>query len=125
MARRILVVDDEPDFCETLHDFLVGKGYEAEVASNGDDALSAYMKDRFDVVLLDVDMPGKSGLETLRELKAFDPNVCVIMVTGVLEKGLHRMVMAEGAFDYISKPFNFERLELAIKTRIFLHNIHK
>lgn len=125
MARRILVVDDEPDFCEAISDFLVEKGYQVRVANNGTDALSAYKLERHDVVLLDVEMPGISGLETLRELKAIDPDVCVIIVTGVLEKGLHRMVMTEGAFDYITKPFNFDRLELAIKTKILLHNIHK
>lgn len=125
MAKNILIVDDEPHFCEALKDFLTEKGHDVEVVHDGSDALESYGQRRPDVVLLDVEMPGKSGLETLRELKALDPEACVIVITGVLQKELHKLVMAEGAFDFISKPFNFDRLETALRTKTLIYGLPK
>lgn len=122
---RILLVDDEPVFCKLLGEFLEGQGYKVTLAFNGDEALKAYAARRPDLVLLDVNMPGKNGLDTFRELKTLDPLVNVIMVTAVLDSGLCAKLTAEGARDYITKPVNFRRLELAVKTRLLLSNIDK
>lgn len=119
-VKRILVVDDEVDFCEMIQEFLSGNGFRVEVVYDGNEALSAYEKNRYDIVLLDFWMRGKNGLETLRALKGLDPKVNVIMITAVLDKKLYRLVMAEGAFDYLTKPVNLEHLDLAIKTRLAL-----
>lgn len=124
-ANKILVVDDESSFCDVMRDFLAGKGYRVDVATNGDQAVETYMEEKADVVLLDVRMPGKNGLETLRELKAIDPDVNAIMITAVLDRELYRLVMAEGALDYITKPLNFERLDLAIRTRLALRSLDR
>lgn len=120
IAKKILVVDDEEEFCETIREFLEANGYQVIVANNGEAALLAYLNEKPDVVLLDFWMPGKSGLETLRELKGIDPKVNVIMVTASLDKKLYRLVMAEGAYDYLNKPLNLNNLKLAIKTRLAL-----
>ena len=125
MAKNILIVDDEPHFCEALKDFLLEKGHNVEVVHDGFDAVESYGRRRPDVVLLDVEMPGKTGLETLRELKALDPQACVIVITGVLQKELHNLLMAEGAFDFISKPFNFDRLEMALRTKTLIYGMPK
>jgi DNA-binding response OmpR family regulator len=114
MSSKILVVDDEPDFCEALGDFLEAKGCSVLEAHDGDQALAVYRQERPDVVLLDVRMPGKDGLEALRELRAFDPEARVIMITAVPEGELDKQAIAdvdEGTLDYITKPFDLHSLE--------------
>ncbi len=117
-AKKILVVDDEPDFCEVLRDFLGSKGYEVAIALSGEEALPAYMQEKPDVVVLDIQMPGMDGLETLRELKALDQGANVIMVTVIEDDEIAKRAMAEGAFDYITKPVDRDYLELALITKI-------
>ena len=118
--KKVLVVDDEPLFCEMVSKFLVGKGYSVVEAYGGEQALTIYSEDRPDLVVLDVRMPGKDGLETLQELRASDPEASVIMVTAVLDDEVVGQAMADGALDYITKPLNLHSLELAIKMRLGL-----
>lgn len=117
MSEKILVVDDEPAFCEVLRDFLKSKGYNVVVANSGDEALSTYLEERPDVVLMDVRMPGKDGLTTLKELKGIDPEVKAVMVSAVHDEEVVQQAKSEGAF-YIHKPINFQYLELAISTKL-------
>ncbi len=118
MLKKVLVVDDEPSCCEMLREFLAERGYHPVVANSGAEALVAYEQERPDVVLLDVLMPDKDGLETLRELKAMDPEAGVVMVTAVQEKQLALEAMTEGAFDYITKPIDCRYLDLVLKTKM-------
>jgi DNA-binding response OmpR family regulator len=118
MSRRVLVVDDEPSVCDVLKEFLQSCGYEVEVSYSGDEALAAYQREKPDVVLLDVRMPGKDGIETLGELKAIDASATVIMVTAVHKEEVVKQALAAGAADYITKPINPQSLELAIRTKI-------
>ena len=120
MTNKILVVDDEPDFCEALREFLEEKGFTVIEANSCEEGLSAYRQHRPDIVLLDIQMPGKDGRETLQKLKAFDPEVNVIMITALHEEDLALEAMAEGAFDYITKPVNPYYLEMALMTKIGL-----
>lgn len=106
MQNKILLVDDEPSVCRMLRQFLESKDYSVGETYNGDEALEAYSQERPDVVLLDVRMPGKDGIETLQDLMAFDPRASVIMVTAAREEDLARQALAEGAFDYITKPID-------------------
>ncbi|MDV2504477.1 MAG: response regulator [bacterium] len=119
-GHKILVVDDEIAVCKELNKFLEFKGFSVVEAYDGDQALEAYRDEKPDIVLLDIRMPGKDGLETLRELKALDPEVSVIMVTAVHEEALAKQAMTEGAFDYITKPINPDYLELALMTKIVM-----
>ncbi|MDV2496227.1 MAG: response regulator [bacterium] len=120
MSNKVLVVDDEPSVCRALRSFLVDKGYDVVEAHDGDQALSAYSSEKPKVVLLDIRMPGKDGLETLRELKAIDPEASVIMVTAVYEEEVALQAMANGAFEYVTKPIDPDYLELAIATNFAL-----
>ncbi|MDV2480107.1 MAG: response regulator [bacterium] len=120
MTNKILVVDDEPDFCEALREFLEERGFSVVLANSCEEGLSAYRQHRPDIVLLDIQMPGKDGRETLQELKAFDPEVNVIMITALHEEDLALETMADGAFDYITKPVNPDYLEMALMTKIRL-----
>ena len=120
MSNKILVVDDKPDFCEALRDLLKGKGYHVVVVLSGEEALPAYMQHQPNLVMLDMMMPGMSGLVTLRELKGLDPEASVVVVTALKEEGLAKQAMDEGAFAYITKPINPEHLELVIMTELAL-----
>ena len=104
---RVLIVDDEPDFVETIVKRLKGKGLDAEGVLNGRDAIALLDKAEFDVCVLDVKMPGMDGLETLSEMKKKDSLMEVIMLTGhgSVESGIRGLQL--GAYDYIMKPVPF------------------
>jgi DNA-binding NtrC family response regulator len=120
MTGRILVVDDEPFVCKALRKFLERKGFEVEVAHGCDEAVESYNTERPDMVLLDVRMPGKDGLETLRELRALDPKAVVIMLTAIQDMELAKRALTEGALEYINKSVNLDALELTLKSKMAL-----
>ncbi|MFQ6672426.1 MAG: response regulator [Candidatus Tectimicrobiota bacterium] len=122
MPKKILVVDDEPSFCEVLRDLLEGNGYHVVEAHNGKEALKAYRRERPDVMLLDVLMPGRSGLRTFRELRALDPEARVIMVSVLHEEALAKQAMDAGAIDYIAKPINLNDLEEALMANLAMQD---
>jgi DNA-binding NtrC family response regulator len=111
MLRKVLVVDDDPQACDILRKFLVGKGYNTVEAYSGDKALAVFSQERPDAVLLDIVMPGMDGVETLRELKDLDPSVNVIMVTAVQDEEVAKQAKVDGALEIMNKPINVYRLE--------------
>jgi DNA-binding NtrC family response regulator len=115
--RRVLVVDDDEQVREMLRDLLVAN-YDVEMRASAVVALADYRTLRPDVVLLDVHMPEMNGLDALREIKALDPNVPVIMVTGLSDKQLPSDVFRLGAFAYLPKPFQLPYAEHLIRTAL-------
>ena len=107
---KILIVDDENDFRETIIKRLRARKIEVEGADSGPAALEMLADRDFDVVVLDVKMPGMDGIETLREIKLKKPLVEVIMLTGhaSVESGIQGMQL--GAFDYVMKPVALDDL---------------
>lgn len=107
---RVLVVDDEKEFLETIIKRLQKRNIFVEGAESGEKALEMVRTGNFDVVLLDVKMPGMDGVETLREIKKVKPLTEVIMLTGhaSVESGIEGMKL--GAFDYLMKPMELEQL---------------
>lgn len=104
---RVLLIDDDPAIVEALGSYLEGdEGYVVEAAFSGDKGLSALAAHRPDVVLLDVNMPGMSGLEVLKRIRKIDTSIPVIMVTGASHDEASD-ALANGAFAYIPKPFDF------------------
>lgn len=101
---RVLIVDDELDFLETIVKRLKRRKIDATGVSSGKDALRILQEQHFDVVILDIRMPGMDGLETLKELKRTMPLMEVILLTGhaSVESGMQGMQL--GAFDYVMKP---------------------
>ena len=116
--KKILVVDDEPLFRKMQRRFLVGEGFSVVEARDGDEAIIAYKNQRPDVVLLDVRMPGKDGLETLRELKANDPEARVMMLTADCDEDVIDRAWADGAADYVTKPINLKYLGATLQAVI-------
>lgn len=120
IKSKILVADDEPSIVETLRRFLEKKNYQVVTASDGIEALEKVKHEKPDVVLLDIEMPGKSGLEVLKELKKHHPDIGVIMVTGVKDEAVGTNALSMGAFDYIVKPFDADYLEKALSWKLKL-----
>ncbi len=108
---KVLVVDDEPEAVELLTEFLSSKGYEVLTATSGEEALRRVKEERPHLVLLDIQMPKMNGLEVLRRIREIDPEMGVIMATGVNEEDVGRKALELGAFDYIVKPLDMKYLE--------------
>ena len=104
MKIKLLLVDDEKDFIESLAERLQLRDFDVKTALNGDDAIKLVSENEFDVIILDVKMPGKSGIETLKEIKNINQLSQVIMLTGhaTVESAIQGMKL--GAYDYIMKP---------------------
>ncbi len=101
---RVLIVDDEDDFRETIVKRLNSRKIFADGAENGKTALGMIEKNSYDVIVLDVKMPGIDGIETLRQLKLKKPELEVIMLTGHASVDFGIKGMQLGAFDYVMKP---------------------
>ncbi len=115
---RILIVDDEPAIRRALRPPLMELGFHFTEASRGEEALQLLHSGAFDVVLLDINMPGIGGIETLRRIRAFAPRLPVLMVT--VREGEEEKVEALelGADDYITKPFSTRELIARIRTAV-------
>jgi DNA-binding NtrC family response regulator len=110
MKIKVLLVDDEKDFIESLAERLQLRDFDVSTALNGDDAINLIREKEFDVIVLDVKMPGKSGIDTLKEIKNINQLSQVIMLTGhaTVESAIQGMKL--GAYDYIMKPTDTEGL---------------
>lgn len=113
--NKLLVVDDEHLIRWSLEQNLKKQGYEVVTAGSGEDALRLVREEQPDLVLLDIQLPGISGIEVLEKIKEHDEDIIVIMVTA--NSGLENAVnaMRLGAHDYISKPFNLDELSIVVK----------
>jgi len=119
MAERkgtILIVDDEKDIRKLLHQRLKSEGYHCEEAGNADEALTCLGDSSVGLVLLDIKMHGKSGMELLSEIKERYRNVVVIMATGISDMDTAIECIRQGAYDYVTKPFNLDEVVHSVKT---------
>ncbi len=112
---RILWTDDEIDLLKPHIMFLKEKGYEVETASNGDDAIQMVTKHTYDLMFLDENMPGLSGLETLSQIKAIRPGLPVVMITKNEEEDIMDAAIGSKIADYLIKPVNPKQILLTIK----------
>jgi two-component system KDP operon response regulator KdpE len=117
-----LVVDDEPSFRRVLRTSLATNGFAIEEARSGEEAVTILTQSAFDLVLLDVNMPGIGGVEACREIRALLPKLGIVMVT--VQDGESEMVRAldAGADDYITKPIRLR--ELVARLRAVLRRLH-
>lgn len=110
MEIRILLVDDEADFVETMTKRFRIRKMPVASAGSGAEALALMDEQDFDVVILDVRMPGMDGLEVLRQIRAKRPLTEVIMLTGHASLDAGMQGMSLGAYDYVLKPADFDEL---------------
>ncbi len=115
---RVLVVDDEEAVRNLLERVLKEAGYDVVSAANSQEALNKVSNLKVRILLLDVNMPGMSGIEMLRKLTADYPDICVIMATAVADTKTAIEAMTLGAYDYITKPFNRDDLVMRVRKAI-------
>ncbi len=116
MMKKILVVDDEKIFRESLYHWFLEEGFEVTPVDSGEEALKVFEVDRYDIILLDIKMPGMSGLELLGKIMHIDPNATIIMITAFASVSTAIQALKEGAYDYVTKPVDPDELT---------HLIHK
>ncbi len=116
-ARRekILIVDDEQSIRGLLRQVLAGTRYRCEEAGNAEEAVKKLEKNSFSLVLLDIKMPGRSGLDLLPEIKSSFPDTAVIMATAVGDTDVAVQCMKHGAYDFITKPFILDDVVISVE----------
>ncbi|HVH08056.1 MAG TPA: sigma-54 dependent transcriptional regulator [Myxococcota bacterium] len=112
---RVLVVDDEQSMREFLEIFFRGEGYDVTTAADVDSAMIAVDADDFDVVISDIQMPERSGLDLLHAVKETAPQTVVIMITAFATTETAITAMKQGAYDYVTKPFKVDELRLVVE----------
>lgn len=110
MTEKVLLVDDEEEFVETLAERMRTRGMEVSTTNSGADALELVDDEAFDVVVLDLKMPGIDGLEALKRIKKRRPDIQVVLLTGhaTVEKGVE--AIKEGALEFLEKPIDLTAL---------------
>jgi two-component system, OmpR family, KDP operon response regulator KdpE len=119
---KVLVVDDEPSLRKTLRASLSASGFAVEEARNGEEALGVVQQHPFDLVLLDINMPGAGGIEACRKIRRLAPHSGIVMVTVRETENDKVKALEAGADDYVTKPFRLR--ELVARLRAVLRRTH-
>jgi DNA-binding NtrC family response regulator len=134
--KKVLVVDDEEIFRNLLQKTLVLEGFTVETAKDGVEGIQALRESPFSIVLTDLMMPKAGGIEVLKAAKAIDPSIAVIIITGYASLDSALAAIREGAYDYITKPFQLEEIRLTVsnanemqrlitENRLLMENLNK
>jgi two-component system response regulator AtoC len=118
--RHVLIVDDDPAIRNLLLDFLEGRGYRADCAEDGESALRWLSECCPDMLLLDVHLPGITGIDVLKKARALHPKLPVIVISGYAEEELAREALRLGAYDFFLKPFDLKQVELRLSIKLDL-----
>ncbi|MCU0569998.1 MAG: response regulator [Oculatellaceae cyanobacterium Prado106] len=116
--NRILIVEDESRIASFLEKGLRKQGYEVEIATNGHEAIAKATTTPYDLLLLDLGLPGKDGWAVLRELRQSSQKLPVIIVTARDGETDRAEILQQGANDYLSKPFRFSELLEKVKRQL-------
>ncbi len=111
----ILIVDDEESVRDSLYNWFIDDGYKVECAENAKQALSILESENYDIILADIKMPGMDGLEMHRRIKSLNSDSCVIIMTAFASVGTAVQALKDGAYDYITKPFDPDDLSHLIR----------
>lgn len=116
MARAsILIVDDEPIVREAIRDWLIEAGYDVTTAETGERALEITAEKDFGLIIIDVRLPGKTGIRVLEEMKEVNPNVKAIIITAYASPQMRTEAIELGALHYLSKPIAPDQLERIVR----------
>jgi DNA-binding response OmpR family regulator len=116
MGQSILVVDDDPTVSDVVRRYLERAGYEVRLAADGHGALASFARDRPDLVVLDLMLPGIDGLEVCRRLRTGSDGVPIVMLTALGEESDRVLGLQLGADDYLTKPFSPRELVLRVQS---------
>ncbi len=114
-SEKILVVDDDEDVLRFLEEALSRWGYRIDCASSVEEALKRIQFFHFDLVLMDVRLPGMTGTKAIPRIKKLDPNIEIIVITAFDSKDMALEAIGHGAYDYFTKPFTLEELEIVVR----------
>jgi len=115
---KLLIVDDDLPTSDFLNRYLGKRNYEIFTANDGESALSIVKEKQPNIILLDIKMPGQSGMKILQQIKEIDKNAKVIMMTAIKDESMIELAREYGASDYITKPFSLEHLEKDVMPKI-------
>jgi DNA-binding response OmpR family regulator len=118
MTKRILVVEDEPSLALALEDDLRREGYDVTVVSDGDIAVRKAVAEPFDLVLLDVMLPGKDGFDVCREVRRARVETPIVMLTARTQEAEKVLAFETGADDYVTKPYSARELRARVKAHL-------
>jgi DNA-binding NtrC family response regulator len=121
--HRILVVDDEEIVRESLLAWFKEDGYEVNTAENADAALRLFEKGKYSLILLDIKMPGMSGMDLLVKLKEYDPDTIIILITAYASVSSAVKALKSGAYDYITKPIDPDELSHIVEKALYQKNL--
>ena len=121
--HRVLIVEDDSYTGAMLKDFVTALGYEGQWVADSAAALRALVQGAPDLVLLDILLPGLSGLEALPSIRALAPGVPVVMVSGTTDEERARQALARGAFDYIVKPVDLRYLAETVEVALAMSHL--
>jgi two-component system, OmpR family, response regulator CpxR len=116
-TARVMLVDDEEEFVKALAERLSIRGYHVEMAFNGEQALGKLQDQEFDLIVLDLKMPGMDGMEVLRRVHKDHPELAVVMLTGHGSETDREAALRLNAFAYLQKPVQIDQLVRLIKER--------
>ncbi len=118
MENRLIIVDDERIVRESLRHWFEEEGYIIETAENGNDALQKFSNNKYDLALLDMKMPGMTGLELLKKIKEIDSNCVVILITAFASVPTAIQALKDGAYDYVTKPIDPDELNNIVRNAL-------
>src|SRR6266496_1116628 len=123
MSSRILLIEDEPGLVLTVSDLLTADGYSVETATDGPSGLAKALRAPFDLVILDVMLPGMNGFDVCREMRSQGRDVAILMLTAKTQVADRVVGLKLGADDYLTKPF--DPAELQARVEALLRRVHK
>ena len=112
---KILIIDDDESTRETLRLYLAEVGYETFAAANGAEGLDLWKRENPELIISDVNLPDANGLEIMARMKESDPNLPVIIITAFDDMKSTIAAMQKGAYDYLEKPIDINRLKISIQ----------
>ncbi len=107
---HILVVDDDADFAESTAELLEREGYKIHISTSGQQAIDDYQQQKYDMVLLDIKMPGLNGVETYMALKKLDEDVKAVLMTAFTYHDLRKKALIAGIIDILDKPVDYNQI---------------
>ena len=123
-ASRVLIVDDNPEIREIIHILLGGEGYDIEEAKNGNEAILKTKENTFDLIILDIMMPGMDGYHTCMEIRK-ESNAPILFLSAKTREGDKMLGFSSGGDDYLAKPFSYNELVSRAKALIRRYQVYK
>lgn len=121
--NKLLIVDDEEIVRQSLQAWFLEDGYDIDLADSAESALKLYEKNKYDLILLDIKMPGMSGMDLLLKLKEIDPEAIIILITAYASVSSAVKALKSGAYDYITKPIDPDELSHLVKNALTQKNL--